>query len=73
MTSQARVRLAWVLLIGSLLGWPATHLLMVMTDPRENTWVFHVLLGISFLSLVLTSVNIVFTSDVRREQDRDCG
>ena len=67
----ARVRFAWGLLIFSLVGWPATHILMVVTDPPENSWVFHVLLAISWLAITLTAWDIVNTADVRREQDDD--
>jgi uncharacterized membrane protein YfcA len=63
-----RIRLAWILLIGSLLGWPATHVL-ILTDPPENSWVFHVLLAISFFSLIFTAIDILATTDVRRTQD----
>lgn len=64
-----RIKLAWALLIGSLIGWPATHVLMVVTDPPEQSWVFHVLLAISWLAITLTALDLVATTDVRKEQD----
>lgn len=68
MSPAARVRFAWTLLAVCLVGWPATHVLMIVTDPPEASWVFHVLLAISWLALVLTSLDMLFTSDVRRKQ-----
>ena len=58
----------WCLLVACLIAWPATHVLMVVTDPPENSWVFHVLLGISFLALVLTAWDIIETAKARKEQ-----
>jgi hypothetical protein len=58
-----------VLLVASLVGWPATHVLMVVTDPPEQSWVFHVLLAISWLAITVTALDLLQTSDVRREQD----
>jgi hypothetical protein len=42
---------------------------MILTDPPENSWVFHVLLAISFFSLIFTAIDILATTDVRRTQD----
>lgn len=69
MTPATRAKLAKCLLVLSLIGWPATHILMIVTDPPENSWVFHVLLAISWLAITLTALDIVFTSDVRKEQE----
>lgn len=66
-----RVRAAWRLLGFSLIGWPTTHVLMVITNPPENSWVFHVLLCISWLALIYTAVDILATTDVRREVEDD--
>lgn len=64
---ERRVKGAWRLLAFALVGWPATHILMLVTSPPENTWVFHVLLAISWMALVFTALNILATTDVRRE------
>lgn len=64
-----RVRVAWVLLIGSLVGWPATHILIIVTKPPESSWVFHLLLAISWLAIALTAWDIVNTTDVREKQE----
>lgn len=70
MSGGFRVKLAWALLASSLIGWPATHVLMLVTKPPDaSSWVFHVLLAISWLALVLTCWDIVNTSNVREQQE----
>jgi hypothetical protein len=68
-----RVRAAWVLLAFCLTGWPLTHVLMVVTKPPEASWVFHLLLALSWFALVLAALNIVATTDVRADQDDEDG
>jgi hypothetical protein len=63
--------LAWILLIGSLVGWPATHILMVVTSPPESSWVFHVLLAISWLAITMTALDLLATTDVRKQHEDD--
>lgn len=65
----ARVRFAKWLLAFVLAGWAATHILMVVTKPPEASWVFHVLLAISWGALALTALDIIVSTDVRREID----
>lgn len=65
---HARLRLAGTVFDLSLILWPATHILMVTTNPEENTWVFHVLIAISYLAITWTAFDILQTSDVRKEQ-----
>lgn len=66
--SKRRTFAVW-LLVGSIIGWAATHVLMVVTDPPENTWVFHVLLAISWFAITMTALDLFQTSDVRSEQE----
>lgn len=67
-----RVRGAWVLLVLCTIGWPATHVAMLMTHPPgASNWVFHLLLALSWFALILTALNILATTDVRREQEDD--
>lgn len=70
---HTRVRFAKILLAVVLLGWASTHILMVAAKPPEASWVFHVLLGISWLALVLTCLDIIASTDVRRRQEDDEG
>jgi hypothetical protein len=66
---EGKIRLAAWLLRFVLIGWPATHTLMLVTDPPEQSWVFHVLLAISWLALGFTAVDVIFTTEVRKEVD----
>jgi hypothetical protein len=68
---KGRRALAVVLLVLSLIGWGATHVLMLITDPPENTWVFHILLAISWFAITMTAFDLFQTSDVRSEQEDD--
>lgn len=65
-----RVRAAWVLLIVTLCGWPATHVALLVLKPEgTDSWVFHLLLALSWLALTFTALDIIVTTDVRKEQD----
>jgi hypothetical protein len=64
MSTRARVRLAWILLIGSVLGWPITALTIARDEPP-------VVLGLSWFAISLTALDVLFTSDVRQQQDDD--
>lgn len=66
------VRLSWVLFVGGLIGWAATHVLMIVTKPEGATsWWAHVLIGISWLAIVVTALGVIVSADVRREQEED--
>jgi uncharacterized membrane protein YfcA len=62
MSPRNRVRFAWVLLIGSLIGWPLTALTVAQDEPQ-------IVLALSWLAITLTALNIILTADVRNEQD----
>jgi uncharacterized membrane protein YfcA len=64
MSPKARVRLAWVLLVASLVGWPLSALTIARGEPK-------VVLGLSWFAITLTALDIVLTADVRKEQDDD--
>lgn len=67
---ENRVRSAWVLFWVSIVGWLSTHALMLLTRPAGATsWVFHLLLALSWLAVTFTALNIIVTTDVRREQE----
>lgn len=67
---ESRVRAAFVGLCITLVGWPSTHVLMIVTQPEELTsWAGHVLLAISWAAIAYTAVDVIVTSDVRREQE----
>lgn len=62
-----RLIFAWVLLVGSLIGWGLS--LAKVIAPNEPQFV----LSLSWLAIVLTALGIIETCDVRRQQDNDDG
>lgn len=61
---KARVILAWLLLIGSLIGWPLSAFTVAREEPPF-------ILGLSWLAITLTALDILATADVRKTQDED--
>lgn len=59
---KVRIYLAWVLLVGSLIGWPLSMLTLAKTEPPF-------VLSLSWLAITLTAVDILSTQDVRNEQE----
>jgi hypothetical protein len=57
-----RVRAAWALLVVCLVAWPATALTVAKDEPQF-------ILGLSWTALILTSLDIVTSSDVRAKQE----
>lgn len=65
-----RVRAAVWMFWATMVGWPATHVLLLVTRPPEFTsWAGHLILALSWFAVTLTAVNIIVTTDVRKEQD----
>jgi hypothetical protein len=62
MSPKLRVRAAWALLVGSLVAWPVTALTVAKDEPP-------VILGLSFLAIVVTCLDVVSTQDVRSKQE----
>lgn len=63
---RRRLVFAWVLIAVSVLGWPVSALTFAASEPPT-------LLGLSWLSPVITALNILFTVDVRNKQDNGKG
>jgi hypothetical protein len=59
---RARIVLAWVLLVGSVVGWPASALTVASHEPQF-------VLGLSWLAISLTAVDILMTADVRQQHE----
>jgi hypothetical protein len=59
---RAEVALAWVLLVGSLIGWPLSALTFARDEPQA-------VLGLSWLAITLTALDLLKTSRVHRDQD----
>lgn len=58
---RLRLRVALVLLVGSIIGWPLTALTWAQGEQQF-------ILGLSWLAIILTAADIASTTDVRREQ-----
>ena len=61
-TPKNRIRLAWVLLVGSLIAWPITALTVFRNEPQG-------VLGLSWAAIILTAIDILSTQDVRDSQE----
>ena len=64
MRPKLRRRLALVLLFGTLAGWPLSALVWARDEPQF-------ILGLSWLALTLTALDVVATTDVRAAEDDD--
>ena len=61
---RAEVTLAWVLLIGSLIGWPISALTVAKGEPPF-------ILGLSWLAISLTALDFLKSARVHRDVDSD--
>ena len=61
---KKRIVAAWVLLIGSLIGWPLSMLTFAKDEPPA-------VLALSWLAIVITAADLLSTQDVRHKQDDD--
>lgn len=61
---RARTIAAWILLVGSCLGWPVSALTWARDEPQF-------VLGLSWLAIILTSADLLSTSQVAEEQDEN--
>jgi hypothetical protein len=61
---HARVVLAWVLLIVSILEWPISALTLAKDEPQF-------VLGLSWMAIAITSLDVLFTASVREQQDKE--
>jgi hypothetical protein len=61
---RLEVMLAWVLLVGSLIGWPITALTVARDEPQF-------VLGLSWFAITLTALDFLKTSRVHRDQVDD--
>lgn len=59
---HARVVLAWVLLVGSVVGWPLSAIFWARDEPQF-------VLGLSFLAIIIESATLLTSSQVHRDQD----
>lgn len=59
-----RRRAAFVVLVASLVGWPLSALWLAAGEPQF-------VLGLSWLAISITAVDVLQTTDVRVQQDGD--
>lgn len=61
---RARTVAAWALLVGSIIGWPVCALWLAADEPP-------VVLGLSFLAIIIESASLLTASQVHEEQGDD--
>lgn len=61
---RARTIVAWVLLVGSMTGWPVSAVTVARDEP-----VF--ILGLSWLAIIVSSAELLTASQVHEEQGKD--
>lgn len=64
MSPRAQLYLAWVLLIGSLIGWPLSQLTVAANEPPF-------VLGLSWFAIVLGAWNTIVTAQVNKDTARE--
>lgn len=57
---KARVTAAWVLLVMAVVGWPVTQLTVARDEPPFT-------LGLSWLAIILTALDLLSTQQVHQE------
>lgn len=57
---KARIILAWTLVGATLLGWPLSAFTVAKDEPQF-------ILGLSWLAILLTAVDILSTQDVKKD------
>lgn len=62
--TKLRIYLAWLLLIVSLVGWPVSQLTVARGEPPF-------ILGLSWLAIIITAIDVLSTQDVRHEQEKE--
>lgn len=60
---RARVVLAWMLLVGSIVGWPVTMLTVARDEPPF-------VLSLSWLAIILAAAELLTSSQVHEEQGK---
>jgi hypothetical protein len=60
----ARTRMAWILVIGSLIGWPLSAFWWARDEPQF-------VLGLSWLAITLTAIDLLTSSQVHEEQGEE--
>jgi uncharacterized membrane protein len=59
---RAQVIGSWVLLAGAVIAWPVTQLTIARDEPPFT-------LGLSWLAIILTAIDLLTTSQVHKDQE----
>ena len=62
MNPRVRLYAAWALLVATLIGWPISAFTFARSEPQF-------ILGLSWLAITLTCLDIISTQDVRKQQE----
>lgn len=60
LSTRTQLIISWVLLIGSIVGWPVTSLTIFATEPQG-------ILGLSWFAIILGAFNTIVTATVNDE------
>jgi len=60
---RARTIVAWVLLVGSVIGWPVSAVTVARDEPAF-------ILGLSWLAIIVSSAELLTASQVHEEQGK---
>jgi uncharacterized membrane protein YfcA len=61
--NKLRIIAAWILLIGSCIGWPLSALTVAKSEPPF-------ILGLSWLAIIITAMDLLSTQQVHEKQDK---
>jgi hypothetical protein len=64
MSVKWRIRMAWALIILTVIGWPLSAFTFASSEPQF-------ILGLSWFAVTLTAVDVLGTQDVRGEQEEE--
>lgn len=64
MKPATRRRAALALVAVSIVGWPVTALTVARNEPQ-------IVLGLSWLAITISALDVAATADVRTEQDQE--
>ncbi len=64
MSASVHVRLAWALLMVSMIAWPITAWTVFRGEPQG-------ILGLSFLAIILTALDVIATTTVHAKQEEE--
>lgn len=62
--AERRLRVAVRLFVASVIGWPLTHLLILVLKPAEfSSWPGHLMLALSWLAIIFVALDLIITAD----------